>query len=94
MGLAVDVVKPYGKQKPMTYDSEKLARSINSACLSVRTPEGEAASTASHVARIVSLWVNSKPAITTHDIRRLVAQHLQRYHPDAAYYYLHQRRIL
>ncbi len=94
MGLAVDVVKRQGKRKHESYDSDKLLRSIHSACLSVHAPEGLAVSAANHVTSIVTIWVNSKPAVTSNDIRRVVAYHLERYHPDAAYYYLHQRRIL
>jgi len=94
MGLAVDVVKRSGKRKKEAFNPDKLQRSIHRACLSVRTPEGEAESAAKRVTHLVTLWVATKPAVTSHDIRRVVAFHLDRYHPDAAYYYLHQRRIL
>lgn len=94
MGRAIDVVKRSGKRKSEAFDIDKLSRSIHSACMSVRTPEGEAESATSHVAGIVTLWVEKKPAVTSDDIRRQVAGHLHRYHPEAAYYYLHQRSIL
>lgn len=94
MGLAVDVVKRSGRRKTEMFDTDKLSRSIHSACLSVRTPEGQAESAASHVTGLVTLWITQKPAVTSNDLRRQVAYHLHRYHPDAAYYYLHQRSIL
>lgn len=94
MGLAVDVVKRSGQRKTEPYDASKLSRSIHSACMSVHTPEGEAESAVSHVTSLVTLWITQKPAVTSSDLRRQAALHLHRYHPDAAYYYLHQRSIL
>jgi hypothetical protein len=67
---------------------------VRSACLSVRSPEGEAESTAALVTDAVVLWVESKPAITSHDLRRLASAHLERYHPEAAYLYKHHRLII
>jgi transcriptional regulator NrdR family protein len=94
MGLAVDVVKRSGRRPSEAFDADKLLRSIQAACLSVRSPEGEAESTASNVTGAVVLWLDTKPAVTSHDIRRLAGAHLERYHPEAAYFYQHHRIII
>lgn len=94
MGLAIDVVKRSGKRPSESFDADKLLHSIRAACLSVRSPEGEADSTASAVTHAVILWVESKPAVTSRDIRRLATAHLERYHPEAAYIYQHHRAII
>lgn len=94
MTLAVDVVKRAGKRPTESFDADKLLRSIRAACLSVRSPEGEADDTAKGVTNAVVIWLESKPAITSQDIRRLASAHLHRYHPEAAYLYQHHRSIL
>lgn len=95
MGLAVDVVKRRGKRRMgQAFDSDKLHRSIHAACLSVRTPDGEADETARGVTHHVILWLENKPVVTSHDLRRIVSVHLERYHPEAAYFYQHHRHIL
>lgn len=94
MGLAVDVVKRSGRRSTETFDQDKLLRSIRAACLSVRSPEGEAESTANAVTKAVVLWIESKPIVTSHDLRRLAGAHLSRYHPEAAYLYQHHRTII
>ena len=92
--LAVDVVKRSGRRPTEQFDTDKLLRSIQAALLSVRSPEGEAESTATAVTKTVVLWVESKPAVTSSDLRRLAAAHLERYHPEAAYLYQHHRIII
>jgi len=94
MGLAIDVVKRSGRRPSERFDHEKLLRSVHAACLSVRTPEGEAESTAKNVTYAVILWLENKPVVTSHDLRRLASAHLERYHPDAAYIYQHHRIII
>ena len=94
MGLAVDVVKRSGRRKTEAFDTEKMLQSIRSACLSVRTPEGEADTTARNVSSAVILWLDSRPAVTSHDLRRVATAHLNRYHPEAAYFYQHHRSII
>lgn len=94
MGLAIDVVKRSGRRPTETFDQEKLLRSILAACRSVRTPDGEAESTAGNVTHAVVLWLENKPVVTSHDLRRLTSAHLERYHPDAAYFYQHHRIII
>jgi transcriptional regulator NrdR family protein len=94
MGLAVDIVKRSGKRPTEAFDREKLLRSIRAACLSVRTPDGEADTTAHNVTSAVVIWLENKPVVTSHDLRRLASAHLHRYHPDAAYLYQHHRIII
>lgn len=91
---AIDVVKRSGRRPSEKFDSEKLLQSIRAACLSVRSPEGQAESTATHVTNAVIIWTESKPAVTSQDLRRLAAVHLERYHPEAAYLYQHHRIII
>lgn len=69
------------------YDSTKLARSLAAACLSVRTPEGQAKDTAKVVCRHVEAWLTKKTEVTSADIRRKAAEALLAHNPDAAYMY-------
>ena len=92
--MLIDVIKQSGRRPTEKFSRDKLHHSVLSACLSVRTPEGEAESTALLVTDAVVLWVESKPAITSHDLRRLASAHLERYHPEAAYLYKHHRLII
>ena len=91
---AIDVVKRSGRRPTEQFDREKLLRSILAACHSVRTPDGEAESTAHGVAHAIVLWLENKPTVTSHDLRRMTSTHLERYHPEAAYIYQHHRIIL
>lgn len=93
-GKAIDVVKRSGRRPTERFDPDKLLQSIRAACLSVRSPEGVAESTAIRVTGAVILWAESKPAVTSQDLRRLAGTHLERYHPEAAYLYKHHRIII
>ncbi len=79
------IVKRKGHSEP--YDIKKLYASIYSACLAVRTPEGEAELVAERVVKHVSEWLESKHEVTAHDIRAQAAKHLKAYSPDASYLY-------
>lgn len=94
MALAVDVVKRGGKRPREAFDTDKLLRSIRAACLSVRAHDGEAESTARNVTRDVIIWLDNKPVVTSHDLRRMASTHLERYHPEAAYFYRYHRHII
>ena len=94
MSLAVDIIKRSGHRPSEPFDREKLQHSIRAACLSVRSPEGEAESTASLVADAVIVWITTKPAVTSHDLRRLAGSQLEQYHPEAAYFYQQYRTII
>ncbi|MCA9335054.1 hypothetical protein KC953_02835 [Candidatus Saccharibacteria bacterium] len=94
MGLSVDVVKRSGHRPSEAFNKEKLLQSIRAACLSVRTPEGEADLTARNVTNAVILWCTPRSIITSNDLRRIASEHLNRYHSEAAYFYQHHRSIM
>lgn len=75
------------------YDERKLYASVYAACLSVRTPAGEAELTADRVCQAVAPWLEDKPEVTSYDIRRKTSECLNVYNPDAAYMYMRHRII-
>jgi transcriptional regulator NrdR family protein len=87
MSLAVDIVKRHGQRESESFSKEKLHASIVAACLSVRTPIGQAESIAHAVTGVVTDWLENKQEVTSHDLRRIAAGHLRAHHPDAAYLY-------
>lgn len=91
-GGAIDIVKQGGKRPSEAFDRKKLHASIIAACLSVRTPSGQAEAIADAVTDQVMQWLEARSSVTSHDLRRIAAQHLQTHHPDAAYLY-EQHRI-
>jgi len=94
MGKAIDVVKSGGKRPTESFDKSKLHASIVAACLSVRSPEGHAHDTAERVCETVIIWCETKPEITSADIRRQASKALETHHPEAAYFYNHHRVIM
>lgn len=91
---AIDIVKRAGHRPSEAFDRHKLHRSIRAACLSVRSPEGVAESTAGAVTDAVILWLETKPEVTSHDLRRVASGHLKKFHPEAAYLYEQHRTII
>ncbi|MEP7205147.1 MAG: ATP cone domain-containing protein [Candidatus Saccharibacteria bacterium] len=91
MGLAIDIIKQNGHRPSETFSKEKLHASILAACLSVRTPVGQAESIAHAVSNSVVTWLETKPEVTSHDVRRVAAKHLRTHQPDAAYIYEQHR---
>lgn len=91
MVRAVDVVKRGGKRPTEDFNRHKLHHSVRAACLSVRSPEGEAETTAEHVCSAVIVWLETRPEVTSGDLRRIAGHHLKKYHPEAAYLYEHHR---
>jgi len=75
------------------FATHKLLASIEAACLSVRTPAGEAVQTAEQVLRHILPWLETKIEVTSADLRRQVEQHLPTYNPDAAYIYSRERML-
>lgn len=69
------------------YDARKLYASIYSACLSVRSTEGEAELVAERVVKDVETWLAKKHEVTSTDLRRVASGHLKAYHADAEYMY-------
>lgn len=76
------------------FDPLKLHQSIVAACLAVRAFEGEAHATAERVVKSVIDWLNTKTEVTSSDVRRVAANSLRTYHPEAAYMYEHHRLIV
>lgn len=91
-GGAVDIIKRSGRRPTEAFEVEKLKASIEAACLSAGTAPGQAESIARAVARDVADWLESRPEVTSHDLRRIAADTLKNHHPDAAYLY-DQHRI-
>jgi hypothetical protein len=89
-----DVIKRRGKRSTESFVPEKLHSSVLSACLSVKSPEGEAETIATIVSDLVDSWRNNRHAVTSHDLRRVAAQHLEHLHPEAAYLYQHHQLVL
>lgn len=89
----IDVVK-HGKRPSEEFNPEKLHKSILKTCLSVRTPEGQADDIARSVTLGVMNWCETRPEITSRDIRQHAAQLLSRLHADAAIIYQHHKTIL
>lgn len=75
------------------YDPHKVMRSVYMACLTVRTPAGEAEITAKRVEQDLAVWARKKPEITSHDIRVRATALLQSYNPHAALAYKHHGSI-
>lgn len=91
---AVDVVKRNGERPTEDFDRDKLHASVRAACLSVRSPEGEAEITARRVCDVVELWLAQKLEVTSHDLRRKATEALESFHPEAAYLYKHHRLVM
>ncbi len=86
MSHMVDVIKRDGKTYE-SFDRKKLHKSIVAVCLSVRTPQGQAETTAHSVCDEVITWLQNKNEVTSRDIRTVTAKQLKRFHPEAAYLY-------
>lgn len=90
----VGVIKRSGRRPSETYTQEKLHDSIRAACLSVRSPEGEAAQIARIVSDLVTKWCFGRHAVTSNDLRRVAGTHLGHLHPEAAYLYQQHQFVL
>jgi len=94
MGKSIDIIKQGGRRPTESFQRSKLHASIRAACLSVRSPVGSAESTANNVCDAVIVWLDTKPEVTSADIRRIASQNLDKFHPDAAFLYKHHRLII
>jgi len=88
------VIKRSGQRATELFNEAKLLNSIQAACLSVRTPIGEAETIAKNVSRHLSLWLAERPEVTSEDLRRKATETLEIYQPDAAYLYKHHRLVI
>lgn len=94
MTRGVMIVKHNGKRPSEWFNPDKLHASIQAACLSVRSLEGEAEMTAFHTTDHVLSWIAQKSEITSSDVRRVAAEALEILHPEAAYLYKHHELVL
>jgi len=92
--IDADIIKHNGERQSEAFQAAKLHQSIVAACLSVRTPEGEAEIIGQHVVKGVVEWLTQKPEITSADIRRKASEILEILHPEAGYLYKHHRLII
>ncbi len=92
--MKADVIKHTGKRPTESFERSKLHSSIVAACLSVRSPEGEAETIAHEVCRHVIAWLEQKPEVTSEDLRRKASDALHILHPEAAYLYKHHQIVL
>jgi hypothetical protein len=90
----IDIVKSEGRRPTESYDRGKLHASVLAACLSVRSPEGEAEMTAHKVCDMVEKWLMAKPEVTSSDLRRKAGETLEIHHPEAAFLYKHHRLVM
>lgn len=91
---SIHIVKRDGQRPTEQFVRSKLHSSIRAACLSVRSPEGEAEMTAQKVCDAVLEWLSAKPEVTSSDLRRKAVQTLEIHHPEAAYLYKHHRLVI
>jgi len=93
-GPITHVVKSRAHRHPELFDQEKLHKSIVAACIASGAPTGHAESMARRVTEEVVIWLESRPEVTSDDLRRTASRYLRTYHPDAAYLYEHHRSTL
>jgi len=91
---STEIIKQQGRRQTETFQRHKLHNSIRAACLSVRSPEGEAETTAKNVCDAVINWLEGKNEVTSSDLRRKATEALEAFHPEAAYLYKHHRLII
>lgn len=94
MEFSVDVIKRDGTRPTERFDPDKLHSSVLAACLSVRSPHGEAETVTRSVCALVHDWAKSRSAVTSNDLRRTASSYLTAMHPEAAYLYKHHRLVL
>ncbi len=88
------IVKSGGLHQSELFDPLKLHSSLMAACLAVRSLEGEAHMTAQRIVEKVIDWLDNKTEVTSDDVRRVAANNLQTYQPEAAYIYETYKDIL
>lgn len=88
------IIKRQGERPTEEFLVDKLHDSIRAACLCVASPEGEAQIIARRVGEVVSHWCQSKPTVTSDDIRRVASRALETFHPEAAYLYQNHQLVL
>ncbi|MDB5165330.1 MAG: hypothetical protein JWM00_220 [Candidatus Saccharibacteria bacterium] len=90
----IDIIKREGRRPSERFERSKLHASVYAACLSVQAPQGEAQRLADMICDIVAAWCATKPEVTSADLRRMAARHLEAFQPEAAYLYKHHKLVL
>lgn len=90
----IDIVKRGGRRPSEEFNATKLHSSIVAACLSDRTPLGDAEEIARHVCLQVIVWCAEKGEVTSGDLRRMAYRVLERFQPEAAYLYKHHESMI
>lgn len=90
----VHIIKREGARHTERFDRNKLHSSVQAACLSVRSPEGEAEVIAKKVCDAVIHWLSTRSEVTSSDLRRKATETLSIHHPEAAYLYKHHRLVI
>jgi len=88
------IIKRRGQRPTEAFDKTKLHKSIVAASLSAQAHSGQADNIAYAVTNYVLEWLESRPEVTSHDIRLVASRHLRAHHPDAAYLYEQHRTTL
>lgn len=83
----MDIIKRGGQRQTESFTQSKLYNSIVAACLSAKSPQGQAEEIAKSVCGLVTKWLQKKPEVTSYDIRLITSRHLKVHHPEAAYLY-------
>ncbi len=90
----IEIIKREGERQSEAFTRDKLRASVFAACLSARTPEGSAENIANRICSSVEKWCDNKPEVTSHDLRRVAADLLETFQPEAAYLYKHHRFVI
>lgn len=83
-----------GKNRTEEFSPDKLHASIAASCLAVNAPDGQAEDLARQITVSVMDWCQTRPEITSSDIRRQALQRLQPLHQDAADLYEQYKSII
>lgn len=75
------------------FSRTRLHSSIETSCLSVKIPEGQASRIANLTCDDIEKWLIDKQEVTIKDMINKTAAFLERYHADAAYFY-EQKHII
>lgn len=94
MADTIHIIKRDGQRISEQFNRDKLHASVRAACLSVRSPEGEAEMVAKKVCDAVIEWLRLRPEVTSSDLRRKATETLTVHHPEAAYLYKHHRLVI
>lgn len=93
MTQEINVISFEKSKKIEKYDRVRLRDSVITACLNVKTPEGQANKTADSVCDEFEKWLEGKQEITDKDIINKITRIIKKYHTEASYIY-EQKHII